>query len=147
MFLGCGAVCGGGVREGTIPLAQLWACFQSLPMLPTSKLGPSGSDSRVGSRTLWVSPMNSPVELGVSPTAATPIHFYSQKFRGFISLCWNPGLRGLSCSPVVPPALSARECGTPSPPPAASPTWSSSRHLAMHPLPTDALLHPIYRSK
>ena len=29
-------------------LAQLSAGFQSLPLLPTSKLGPSGSDSQVG---------------------------------------------------------------------------------------------------
>ena len=28
-------------------LAQLSADFQSLPLLPTSKLGPSGTDSRV----------------------------------------------------------------------------------------------------
>ena len=31
-----------------MPLAQLSASFQSLPLLPTSKLGPSGADSRVG---------------------------------------------------------------------------------------------------
>ena len=48
MLLCCGAVCGGGVREGTELLAQLWAGFQSLPPLPTSKLGPSGADSVVG---------------------------------------------------------------------------------------------------
>ena len=47
MLLLCGAVCGGGVREGTVPLAQLLASFQSLPPLPTSKLGPSGADSQV----------------------------------------------------------------------------------------------------
>ena len=39
---------GGGVQEGTVPLAQLSASFQSLPLLPTSKLGPSGADSLVG---------------------------------------------------------------------------------------------------
>ena len=36
---------GGEVREGTMSLAQLSAGFQSLPLLPTSKLGPSGADS------------------------------------------------------------------------------------------------------
>ena len=41
-------VCGGGVRERTLPLAQLLDSFQSLPLLPTSKVGPSGADSQVG---------------------------------------------------------------------------------------------------
>ena len=31
-----------------MPLVQLSASFQSLPLLPTSKLGPSGADSLVG---------------------------------------------------------------------------------------------------
>ena len=44
----CGTVCGGGVRDGTMPLVQLSAGFQSQPPLPTSKLGPSGADSQVG---------------------------------------------------------------------------------------------------
>ena len=39
---------GGGVWEGTVPLAQLPAGFESLPLLPTSKLGPSGADSLGG---------------------------------------------------------------------------------------------------
>ena len=47
-MLGCGAVCGGGVPEGTMLIAQLLAGFQSLPLLSTSKLGPSGANSRVG---------------------------------------------------------------------------------------------------
>ena len=42
------ALCGGGVREGTLLLAQLSARFQLLPLLLTSKLGPSGADSQVG---------------------------------------------------------------------------------------------------
>ena len=46
--LPCGAACGGGVREGTMTLAQLSVNFQSLPLLPRSKLGPSGADSWVG---------------------------------------------------------------------------------------------------
>ena len=55
--------------------------------------------------------MNPPVRLGVSPTASTPPGFFSQRFWGFMSLCWNSGLRGLSRSPVVPPGLSAHKCG------------------------------------
>ena len=57
-------------------------------------------------RTLWVSPTNSPVRLGVPPTTTTSTDFCSQRFWGFISLHWNPGLHGLSHSPVVPPGLS-----------------------------------------
>ena len=33
-----GTVCGGGVREGTVPFAQLSLCFLSLSLLPTSNL-------------------------------------------------------------------------------------------------------------
>ena len=42
-----GAVCGERVREGTLPLVQLSADFQSLPAPPTNKLGTSGADSWV----------------------------------------------------------------------------------------------------
>ena len=42
------AVCGGRVQEGAMVLAPLSASFQSLPPLPTIKLGPSGADSQVG---------------------------------------------------------------------------------------------------
>ena len=79
----------------------------------------------VHSRNLWVSPVNSPVRLGVSPTVATSSDFYSQRFWDFISICWNPGLCGLSCSPVVPPGLSSHKCGT---------AWSASHCLATCPL-------------
>ena len=47
MWLRCEAICGGGVGEGTMPLAPLSAGFQSLPPLPTIKLDPSGADSQV----------------------------------------------------------------------------------------------------
>ena len=77
------------------------------------------------SRTLGVSPVNSPVRLGVSPAASTPTGVFSQRFWGFISPCWNPGLCGLSHSPFVPPGLSTHKCGA-----AHSPSqhlfWSSS---------------------
>ena len=61
----CGAVCGGGFREGTVPLAWLLADFQSLPPPLTRELYPSGVNSLgrwpcVLSRMLWVYPMNSP---------------------------------------------------------------------------------------
>ena len=86
MSLGCGTVCGGGIQEGTMLLAQLSASFQASPLLPKIKLDPSGADPRGGgfcvhSRTLWVSPTNFPVKLGVSPAAATtPTGVFSQGF-------------------------------------------------------------------
>ena len=35
-------------REGAMTLTPLFAGFQSLPLLPTIKLGPSAAGSRVG---------------------------------------------------------------------------------------------------
>ena len=55
----CEAVCGGGVWEGTVLLAQLSADFQSLPPLPTSELGPSGADSQVGGFVYILGPCGS----------------------------------------------------------------------------------------
>ena len=105
-----------------MPLAQFLANFQLLPPLPTNKLGaflvliPRWW---VGlcSRTLWVSPTNSPVRLGVSPIAVTPTDFYSQRIWGFLFPCWDPWLRGLSCYtssllslPISTPPASLNEC-------------------------------------
>ena len=70
--------------------AALSARFQSLPLLPTIKLGPSGADSHVSGLmhtlgpcgSLWVSPTNSPMKLGVSPAAAsTPTGVFNQRFE------------------------------------------------------------------
>ena len=86
----------------------------------------------VCSRTLWVSPMNSPVRLGVSPAAAsTSTGVFSQRLWGFIFLHWNPGLRGLSHFPVVPPRLSTCKCRA---------AQYASCHLAHPSLPAAALL-------
>ena len=143
---------GGGLgvhQGGATHLAGLWcclwgrgprgnndACSALSGLLVTSpavhkQIGPfwcwfPGGWICVRSRTPWVSPTTSLVRLGVSPTAAsTPTGFFSQRLWDFISLSWIPGFRDLSCSPVVPPGLSALECGT---------TWSSSCHLAARPL-------------
>ena len=140
----CYVVRGGalGIRQGrSTHIAGLWHCVwgrgargnsaaSSAPgrLSVTSsatheQIGPfwcwfPGERFCVLSRTLWV---NSPLGLGVSPAASTPIGFFSQRVWGFISLYWNPGLCGLSHSPVVPPSLSARKCGT---------TPSASRSLS-----------------
>ena len=67
-------------------------------------------------------PMDSLVRLGVSLATTIPTGFYSQRFWGFTSQHWDPGLHGLSCSSVVPSGLSACKCGT---------AWSSSHCLTL----------------
>ena len=42
-----------------MPPAQLSADFQSLPLLPTNKLGPSGADSQVGGLVYVLGPCRS----------------------------------------------------------------------------------------
>ena len=52
------------------------------------------------------------MRLAISPTAATPTDFYSQRFWGFSFPSWSPGLYSLSHTPVVSPGLSTHKCGT-----------------------------------
>ena len=142
MLLCYGAVCGGGVWEGTMPLAWLSSWLSVTSPAICKQIGPFwcwflGGWVCVHSETLWISPKNSPVRLGVSPAATTPTGFSSQRFCCFISLHWNPGLHVLSHSPVVPRDLSTHECRT---------TQSASRCLAMSPLCPAAHLHPSYQS-
>ena len=40
-----------------------------------------------------------------------PHRCFQSEVSGFISPCWSPGLRGLLCSPSVPPGFSMRKCG------------------------------------
>ena len=61
-------------------LALLSAGFQSLPLLPTMKLGSSGADSQVGGLVYVLGPCGS-VRLGVSPTAASTLTgVFKQRF-------------------------------------------------------------------
>ena len=63
----------------------------------------------------------SPVRLEVSPAAgSTPTGVFNQKFEALFPPRWSPGLRSRSCSPVVPPGLSARVNEEPPGPPAAA---------------------------
>ena len=56
----------------------------------------------VHSRTLWVSPMNSPVRLGVSPTvASTPTGVFNQRFEALF-----PHSGALGCGSVSLPSCS-----------------------------------------
>ena len=54
----------------------------------------------VCSRTLWVSPVNSPVRLGVSPAASTPTGVFSRRFEALFP---HPG--ALGCAVCLAPQL------------------------------------------
>ena len=59
MWLHCGTVCVGRVREGTILLIQLLAGLKSLPPQPTRNLGLSAADSWVGGFVYILGPCRS----------------------------------------------------------------------------------------
>ena len=138
--LHCDAVYGGGVQEGTMVLAPL-SDGQSLPPLPTIKLGPSGADSWVGRFVYIIEPCGF-LQLTLLwgweflPLPQPPQVFSARGFEVFFP-CWNPWFHGLSTSPVVPPGLSARECGT---------ALSTSCHLATSPFHPAACLRTPYQS-
>ena len=73
------------------------------------------------SRTLWNSPVNSPVSLGVSPAASTPIDFFSQRFGGRISPYWNPGVQVYLASQLYLPVYLHTSVELPTLPAAAWP--------------------------
>ena len=123
-------MCGWGVSEGTVPLAQRSAGFQSLSPLPTSKLGTSGADSWVGSFVYILGPCRSLqwtllwgwefFLLSQSPHVFS-VRGYEALFHHTGTLCCG----SLSHSPVVPSSLSTCKCGT---------TQSASHCLARSPL-------------
>ena len=112
----CGPVCGEGSEREQCCLFDSWWLSVTTPATH-KQIGPwwcwfLGGWLCVCSRTLWVFPTNPLVRLGVYSAAATSTGFYSQRFWGFISLHCNPGLCGMSRSPVVPLGLSAFRYGT-----------------------------------
>ena len=114
-MLDFGAVCRGGVQEGTMLLGHLSTGFQSLPSLPTSKLGPSGAGSQVGGF-----PTNSPVRLGVSPTASAPTGVFNQRFEALFPLSGTLGCVVSLASQLFLPIYLHMSVGPPAPPAAAS---------------------------
>ena len=122
-------------------LALLSASFQSLPLLPMSKVGPSGTDFHVVG-FVCISPMNSPVKLGVSPAAAsTPKWFSISGLRLYF-----PGLEPWGCTVCFTPHLFLLvylhlNVGPPGPPAtshgSASCSLPASCSLA-HPIPQSA---------
>ena len=132
-------------REGAIALAPLSAGLQSVPPLPTIKLGPSSADSQVGgwtcahSRPLWVSPTTSPVSLGVSPAAtSTPTGVFNQRFEALFP---HTGALGCMVCFTSAPFLPVYLCVNVGPQGSASqhPVGSASCSLAC-PIPQSATL-------
>ena len=64
-------------------------------------------------------------------------HRFLQRFWGILFLCWNPGLLGLSHSPVVPSSLSTCKCGT------SRSTQSTSCRLGACPLCSSCASQPL----
>ena len=73
-------ICGGGVQEGTMPLAQLSLGFQSLPPLPTRILGPSGADPWVDGFVNVLGPCGSLHELFCEAGSFSHCRLNSHKF-------------------------------------------------------------------
>ena len=98
-------VCGGGSESEQYRLPDSLLVFSPFPHYPQAKwvllvLIPGGW-ACVHSGTLWVSPKNSPVRLGVSPAAtSTPTGVFNQRFEALFPctgalgclLCFAPQL-------------------------------------------------------
>ena len=115
--------------------APLSAAFQSLPLLPTIKLGPSGAGSRVGGLVHalgppWVSPTTSPVRLGVSPAAASiPMGVFTQRFEALFP---HAGALGYAVCFAPPPFVQVYLCAN----------WGPGMLPAALPAPFSATLSP-----
>ena len=107
----CSAVCQLSVTSATThqQIGPFWCWFP-------------GGWFFVCSRTLWVSPTNSPVRLGVSPTAATPTGFFQSEVLRLYFPAVEPWVCSLSHSPVVPPSYLHANVGLHALPAAASPS-------------------------
>ena len=105
----CGAVGGwGGVREGTMPLAWLLVSFQSLPPLPTSKLGPSGADSQVGVFVYILGPVGLSNELSCETGSLFCLVKPHRFFQSKVSSLSFPTLKPLVAWSVSPPSCSSQ---------------------------------------
>ena len=123
----CGTVFGEGSEREQCHLLSSWQAFSHFFWYPQENWALLVQILRwVGlcsSRTRWVSPMNSPVKLGVSATTSIPQVF---SVRGFISLCLFPKpWRTLGFAVCLTPQLFLlaylhTNVGQPVPPPTAS---------------------------
>ena len=86
------------------------------------------------------------MRLAVSLTAETPQVFIAWSFEVISSWHWNPGLHCLSHSPGLLLVYLHENVGSPSPLATASPSWSTSFHLAsiLSALTAHLLLLPVW---
>ena len=132
----CGTVCGEEIREGTIPLAQLSARFQSFPLLPTSKLGTCGADALVGGFVYIPGPYGSLQQALLWSWESLllpqpPQVFTARGFEVFFSLTGTLGCVVYLAPWLFLPVYPHANVG---PTAAILPAQSSSHHLALHPL-------------
>ena len=126
-------------------LAQLWAGFQSFPLLPRSKLGPSGADSWVGGFVYVLGPCGLSNELSCG-AGSFSCHLNSHRFfKSEILRLYFTSLEPWVVRSILLPScsscLSTHKFGTAH---SASShfTQSSSRHLPMSPLRPNFLPPP-----
>ena len=131
-------------------LTPLSASFQSLPPLPTSKMGPSGADSCTGALCTFWDPVGLPNELSCEAGSffcccLNPHQVFSIRGLRLYFPAWSPGLRGLLRSP---PFLRVYLCMNAGPwglPATTSLGPPASVRLASNPLHPAACLCPSYR--
>ena len=97
-------------------LALFSAGFQSLPLLPASKVGPSGADSHMGGFVYVWDSVGLSNELSCEAGSffcccLSPQGVFNQWFEALFPCTGALGLLSLFCSPCVPPGLSVCECG------------------------------------
>ena len=147
----CDAVCGGGVGQGTVPLAPLCR-FSVTPSATHNQNGPlwcwfPSVWICARSRPLWVSPTTCPVRLGVSPAAVSTLTgVFNQRFEALF-----PRAGALGCTVCLAPQLFLlvylhKSVGLLVCQPLPCLPQSSKHHLAASRLCLAAHLCPSYRS-
>ena len=113
---GCCAVtrCGGEGPRGSNGARSTLHWISATPLATHNQIGPlwcwfPSEWACACSRSLWVSPMTSPVRLGVSPAAApAPTGVFNQRFEALFP---QAGALGYAVFPAVRLGFSVRECG------------------------------------
>ena len=135
-----------------MPLARLSPCFQSLPLLPTSKLGPSGTDSGWVGLCTFYDPLGLSNKLSCETGSLSQCRLNPHRyFQSEVLRLYFPNLEPWVAWSVSLPICSSWFIHTrmwfyllSQLPPRLH--WFSSRCLAASPLYPAACLHPTYWS-